>query len=237
MASEHSRQGWRLAFMHSPCPPPGHTLYEWCSLNKNDPHRLLYLNAWFPVSGTVWEGIGDVESLEEMCCWGVALRCHKPTPSPVSVILLAYNLWVWGEFSATSPASCPPVFCHASWCDDQGLTSLRSNAFSYKLPWSWCFITVREQYPRYAQIHTRQRPPTSHCCRHLRECWMRQTLRCSTAVPWCKLPGMLLAGVVHLSPLWRPSELQRAISFKIMSPLDSIHLQCHFNEGYKDSLN
>ena len=24
-------------------------------LNENAPHRLLYLNAWFPVCGTVWE--------------------------------------------------------------------------------------------------------------------------------------------------------------------------------------
>ena len=24
-------------------------------LNENGPHRLLYLNAWYPVGGTVWE--------------------------------------------------------------------------------------------------------------------------------------------------------------------------------------
>jgi hypothetical protein len=29
---------------------------NWVSLNKNGPHRHLYLNSWSPVGGTVWEG-------------------------------------------------------------------------------------------------------------------------------------------------------------------------------------
>ena len=36
------------------------------ALNKNDPHRLLCLYTWFPVSGTVWKGSGGVILLEEM---------------------------------------------------------------------------------------------------------------------------------------------------------------------------
>lgn len=29
--------------------------------------RLLCLNVWFPVSGIVWEGVGGVALLEEVC--------------------------------------------------------------------------------------------------------------------------------------------------------------------------
>lgn len=31
------------------------------------PSLLLYLNAWFPVGGTVWEGLGGPALLEEVC--------------------------------------------------------------------------------------------------------------------------------------------------------------------------
>ena len=36
-------------------------------LNENGPCRFIYLNAWFPVDGTVWEGLGGVALLEEVC--------------------------------------------------------------------------------------------------------------------------------------------------------------------------
>jgi hypothetical protein len=39
--------------------------------NKNGPHKLMYLNGWSPVGGTIWEGLGGVASLEEL---GWALR-------------------------------------------------------------------------------------------------------------------------------------------------------------------
>ena len=40
-----------------------------CGLNENDPHRLIYLNAWSPVGGTIWKGLGGVALLEKMCQW------------------------------------------------------------------------------------------------------------------------------------------------------------------------
>ena len=49
------------------------------SLNENDPCSLIYLNAWLPVGRTIWEGLGGVALLEEVCHWGWALRFHKPT--------------------------------------------------------------------------------------------------------------------------------------------------------------
>ena len=33
------------------------------------PHRLVYLNAWFPAGRTVWEGLGGVALLKEVCHW------------------------------------------------------------------------------------------------------------------------------------------------------------------------
>lgn len=41
-------------------------------MNENAPYRLDYLNAYFLLGRTVWEGLGDVALLEEMCHWGQA---------------------------------------------------------------------------------------------------------------------------------------------------------------------
>ena len=38
-------------------------------VNENDPHNLMYLSAWVPISGTVWEGLGGVALWEELCHW------------------------------------------------------------------------------------------------------------------------------------------------------------------------
>ena len=43
--------------------------YSCDGLNENGPHRLIYLNAWLRVGRTVWEGIGGVALLEEVCHW------------------------------------------------------------------------------------------------------------------------------------------------------------------------
>lgn len=44
------------------------------------------LNTRSPVSGTIWEGLGGVASLE-MCHWRLALGFQKPVPGPVSISL------------------------------------------------------------------------------------------------------------------------------------------------------
>ena len=42
------------------------------ALNKNGPHRLIYLKPWSAVGGrTVWEGLVGVVLVEEMCCYGM----------------------------------------------------------------------------------------------------------------------------------------------------------------------
>jgi hypothetical protein len=40
-------------------------------------HRLIYFNSWSPVSGTIWERLGNMMLLEEMCYWGRALKFQK----------------------------------------------------------------------------------------------------------------------------------------------------------------
>ena len=36
-------------------------------LHENDPQRLMVLTAWSPFGGTVWDGLGGVALLEEVC--------------------------------------------------------------------------------------------------------------------------------------------------------------------------
>jgi hypothetical protein len=43
---------------------------------------------WSPVGGTIWEELGDVALLEEMCHWGQALRVQCLTLFPVRILCL-----------------------------------------------------------------------------------------------------------------------------------------------------
>jgi hypothetical protein len=38
-----------------------------CGSLKENAHRLIYLNTLLPVGGTIWEGVGGVAFLEEVC--------------------------------------------------------------------------------------------------------------------------------------------------------------------------
>ena len=56
-------------------------------LNENGTHRLIRLNAQSPLGRTVWEGLGGVASLKEMCYWEWALRFQKSIPFQRSLCL------------------------------------------------------------------------------------------------------------------------------------------------------
>ena len=45
------------------------------------PHRLKHLNDWLSVGGAVWEGLGDVALLEEVCHWGWEVSRAHAIPS------------------------------------------------------------------------------------------------------------------------------------------------------------
>jgi len=50
-------------------------------LNENDPHKLIYLNAWSSVDGTVREGLGGVAFCRKYVTggglWGIKSSCHS----------------------------------------------------------------------------------------------------------------------------------------------------------------
>ena len=65
--------------------------------NENAPpstiQRLIYLNSWSPVDGTVCEGLGGVVLLEKMCRWGLSFEVsndlyHSQPPLPLNPGLL-----------------------------------------------------------------------------------------------------------------------------------------------------
>ena len=37
------------------------------NVDENSLHSIMHLSVWFPVGGTVWEGLGGVVLLEEVC--------------------------------------------------------------------------------------------------------------------------------------------------------------------------
>lgn len=49
-------------------------------LSKNGPHRLLYLNTWSLVNGTVWEGLGVMAFLDKVFHCGVDFEVSKVSP-------------------------------------------------------------------------------------------------------------------------------------------------------------
>ena len=52
------------------------------------PHRLMSLNAWSSIGGTVWEGLEGVSLLVEVCHWKWALGFQKPVPFLLSSLCL-----------------------------------------------------------------------------------------------------------------------------------------------------
>lgn len=64
---------------------------RWGGLNEKGLHRLIGLNACFPVGGTVWEELGGVASLEEVCLCGRGGFKKKKKPIPF-YLLLTFSL-------------------------------------------------------------------------------------------------------------------------------------------------
>jgi hypothetical protein len=57
--------------------PIGAKSVECGGLNENGLHRLIFLNIWSPVSGTVWECLGGLTLLVDVCHWQQDLRFQK----------------------------------------------------------------------------------------------------------------------------------------------------------------
>ena len=65
-----------------------------CGLNENGPHRLICLNAWSPVVGTVWEGLGVVALMEKVCHWGLGFEVSKALCLCLSLFFSTCYLWI-----------------------------------------------------------------------------------------------------------------------------------------------
>ena len=52
------------------------------------------LNTWSPVGGTVWERLGGVTLLKEVCHWGQALRFQRSYFIPSVLLWLLQRTWL-----------------------------------------------------------------------------------------------------------------------------------------------
>lgn len=108
------------------------------SLGENGHHRLIYLKAWFPVDGTLWEGSGGGTLLEEACHWGLGfLRFHISTPFPELALLLSHVICftLLNSFSSLPfPSSLPSSSFLSSPSLSSSFFSLPSSSFPPSAP-------------------------------------------------------------------------------------------------------
>ena len=81
-------------------------------LNENGSHRLIYLNVWSPVGGPVWEGLGGVALLKEVCHWGQTLSF--PSWS-LNLSPSRSALWSWVNMRALSRSFTSPSWSLTLW--------------------------------------------------------------------------------------------------------------------------
>ena len=62
-------------------------------LDINGLNRLLYLNTWSPVTGSVWEGLGGVALLEE----GVLLGVDGELSEVHAIPGMSFVLYLWAK--------------------------------------------------------------------------------------------------------------------------------------------
>ena len=120
---------------------------------------------WLPIGSYVWSLGGTVReqwggvTLEELCHWGWAFRFEKslfhsqslslPLPLPLPSPSLCLVILDQDMSSVFALALCLPACHHDPPHEDHGLSlwnfKPQINSFFYKLPWSWCLITVIEK--------------------------------------------------------------------------------------------
>ena len=74
----------------------------------------MYLNAWSPISGTDWEGLGGVVLLEEVLSIGTGYDVSKAQAIPSSLSLTIYFWQDVRKLLATAPAPCLPATMYPS---------------------------------------------------------------------------------------------------------------------------
>ena len=86
------------------------TLVTECGgLNENGLHGLIYLNAWFTVYGTVWEGLGTWP------CWQrCVFEVSKAHAIPSELDVWSHDEGSRRELSANAPTPCL-LSCFSPW--------------------------------------------------------------------------------------------------------------------------
>ena len=84
-------------------------LQEHVFLTAEPSLQPIYLNAWSPVSGTVWEGLGGVVLLEDVLSLGADYEVSKAQAIPSSLSLTMYVYQNVRKLVAIAPAPCLPV--------------------------------------------------------------------------------------------------------------------------------
>ena len=80
-------------------------------MGGNGPHRLVCLNVWSSVDGTVWEGLGGVALLEEACLQRWVLRLEKSTLFQLAFSLCLLVVVSMIMLSATAVLPCLLTCC------------------------------------------------------------------------------------------------------------------------------
>lgn len=116
--------------------PSGMVASTLCWFEWERSPKLICLNTWSPVVGTVWKG------LLELYNWERALRFQMSTAFLVSSLcLMVVSRY---ELSAIC-SSAVPVWRHAPHWDGYGLSLWICDRQYTKLPWSWSIMTAREK--------------------------------------------------------------------------------------------
>lgn len=107
------------------------------------PDMFIYLNAWSPLTGSVWEGLGGVARLEEVCQWECLWSFKSPSHPIGSLCLVVVISKRNSNYCFNTMPACWPVL--PPWSRTQTLELLNPNKLSCKFLWSWCFFTVVEK--------------------------------------------------------------------------------------------
>ena len=105
----------------------------WCSgLNKNGPHGFVCSNVWFPVSGTVWEGLEH-----GLGGWGVSqglvFRVSKDS-NHSQLDLVVSRCELSATTAATCLLSCLCALCQSSWVSCWQVDRIKMHCFTRSQP-------------------------------------------------------------------------------------------------------
>lgn len=119
------------------------TVVVWSKMTP-PPHKLIHLNAWSPVRGTMWEGSDSVAFWKEVCHWGWALKCLRSRPGWPSLSSISLSSPCFLRIRMYLQATAPAHACLSLTMTSMDKLSATVKAPNSKLSWSWCLFTAVE---------------------------------------------------------------------------------------------